>query len=49
MESKIGIQVDLLLGLAPTGKSRKQEGMESTPQCRKDEEALKNLSSRLIP
>jgi hypothetical protein len=41
--------VDILLGLAPYGNPRKQKGIDSTPQCKKDEEALKNLFSRFIP
>jgi hypothetical protein len=47
-ESKIGSQVDIFLGLAPYGNPRKQKGIDSTPQCKKDEEALKNLSSRFV-
>jgi hypothetical protein len=49
IEFKIGSQVDLLRGLAPTGMPRKQKGIDSTPQCKKDDEALKNLSSRFLP
>jgi hypothetical protein len=41
--------VDILLELAPTSNPRKQKGIDSTPQCKKDEEALKNLFSRFIP
>jgi hypothetical protein len=42
MESKIGDQVALLLGLAPTGMPRNRKGINSTPQCKKDDEAHKN-------
>jgi hypothetical protein len=49
VESKISNQVDILLELAPTSNPRKQKGIDSTPQCKKDEEALKNLFSRFIP
>jgi hypothetical protein len=49
MESKIGVHVVLLLGLAPTGIPRKRKGIESTSQFRNDDEARKKLSSRLIP
>jgi hypothetical protein len=49
IDSIIGTQVDLLLGLAPTGIPRKRKGIDSTAQCKKDDEALKKLSSILIP
>jgi hypothetical protein len=44
IEFKIGSQVDLL-----RAKPRKWKGVDSTLQCKKDEEALKNLSSRFLP
>jgi hypothetical protein len=49
MESKIGDQVALLLGLAPTEIPRNQKGINFTPQCKKENKARKKPSSRLIP
>jgi hypothetical protein len=49
IDSKMGDQVILLLGLAPTGMPRKRKGIDSTPQCKNDEDALINRSSRFIP
>jgi hypothetical protein len=49
MASIIGAQVPFLLGLAPIGIPRNRKGIESTSQCKKDDDALKKLSSRLIP
>jgi hypothetical protein len=49
IDSMIGNQVDFLLGFAPTEIPRKRKGIESTPQCKKEEDARKNLSSRFMP
>jgi hypothetical protein len=48
-ESIIGDLVALRLGLAPTRIPRKRKGIESTSECKKDEEARRKLSSRLTP
>jgi hypothetical protein len=48
IDSIIGIQVALLLGSAPTGIPRNRKGIDSTAQCKKDDDALKKLSSRLM-
>jgi hypothetical protein len=48
-DSKMGDQVALRLGLAPTGIPRNRKGIESTSQCKNDDEARKKLSSRLTP
>jgi hypothetical protein len=45
----MGIHVALLLGLAPTGIPRKRKGIDSTAQCKKEDDALKKFSSILIP
>jgi hypothetical protein len=44
IDSIIGSQVDLLFGFAPTGIPRNRKGMDSTAQCKKDDDALKKLS-----
>jgi hypothetical protein len=49
VDSIIGNHVDLLLGLAPTGIPRKRKGIDSTAQCKKEDDALKKLSSILMP
>jgi hypothetical protein len=49
MESKIGKQVALLLGLMPTRIPRNRKGIFCIPQFKKDKEAHIKLSSRLMP
>jgi hypothetical protein len=48
IDSIIGIHVALLLGLAPTGIPRKRKGIDSTAQCKKEDDALKKLSTTIL-